>query len=424
MKVLLVGSGGREHALGWKIAQSPLLTHLYLAPGNPGLNALGEPIDVNVDNIDEIVSVARALAVDLVVVGPEAPLAAGISDRLSEAGIPCFGPSAAAARLESSKAFMKEIAAAVDAPTAGFKAFKAAAAAKAHLRSTRPPFVVKADGLAAGKGVIIASTLADADAAVDEILGGSLGVAGSEIIIEEFLHGEEVSFFVLTDGEHAIPLIAVQDHKRAFDGDKGPNTGGMGAYAPAAVFTDRIRQQTMSRIIEPVIAEMKSRGTPFKGVLFAGLMIDDDGPKLIEFNARFGDPECQVMMRLLKSDLLPALYSCATGVRHRLSLEWTNEACALVVMAANGYPGAYSKGTEIEGVDLANARDGVVIFQAGTKEAGGRLVANGGRVLNVSATGPTIGDAVRRAYDGVASINWPGGYFRRDIAWRALVKHS
>lgn len=340
MKVLLVGGGGREHALGWKIAQSPLLTRLYLAPGNPGLNRLGEPIAVAADDIDGIVAAALAKAVDLVVVGPEAPLAAGLADRLEAASIACFGPSAAAARLESSKVFMKEVARAAGAPSADFARFRDKGAAKAQLRRMTPPYVVKADGLASGKGVIIAETLAEADEAVEAIMGGALGEAGAEIVIEEFLDGEEASFFVISDGERVLPLIAAQDHKRAYDGDKGPNTGGMGAYAPAPVFTDFVREQTMTRIIEPVIAEMRRRGTPYRGVLFAGLMVSREGPKLIEFNARFGDPECQGLMRLLKSDLLPILQDAAIGSLKTRALDWSSDASAVVVMAAKGYPGA------------------------------------------------------------------------------------
>ncbi|MGE0183805.1 MAG: phosphoribosylamine--glycine ligase [Parvularculaceae bacterium] len=420
MKVLLVGGGGREHALGWKIAQSPLLTQLYLAPGNPGLNRLGEPLGIKTEDIDGILAAARSRNVDLVVVGPEAPLAAGLADRLTEAGIACFGPQASAARLESSKAFMKEIADAVGAPTAAFARFDDARAAKAYLREQNPPFVVKADGLAAGKGVIIAETLSEAEKAVDDLFGGALGDAGSVIVIEEFLEGEEASFFAISDGETVVPMIAAQDHKRAFDGDRGPNTGGMGAYSPAQIFTDAVREATMTRIIKPVIAEMAKRGAPYKGVLFAGLMIGPDGPKLIEFNARFGDPECQVMMRLLKSDILPVLHAAATGALDGCALEWSDDACALIVMASKGYPGSYGKGSIIRDVDKAEDCESVIVFHAGTKEANGALLADGGRVLNVTASGPTIRDAVERAYEGVEHIDWPEGFFRRDIGWRAL----
>ena len=420
MKVLLVGGGGREHALGWKIAQSPLLTRLYLAPGNPGLNALGEALGVNADDIDGIVEAARSRCVDLVVVGPEGPLAAGLADRLEAAGIACFGASAAAARLESSKAFMKEIAGAAGVPTAAYARFERAADAKDYLRRQEPPYVVKADGLAAGKGVIIAETLNEAEAAVDDLFGGALGEAGKIIVIEEFLDGEEASFFAISDGETVLPLIAAQDHKRAYDGDKGPNTGGMGAYSPAPVFTDAVRDATIKRIVEPAIKEMARRGTPFRGVLFAGLMISAAGPKLIEFNVRFGDPECQVMMRLMKSDILPVLHAAATGSLQDRRLEWSDDACALVVMAAKGYPGDYEKGSIIRGVEAAERCDGVIVFHAGTKRTDGALAANGGRVLNVSACGATIRDAVERAYRGVAEIDWPAGFCRRDIGWRAL----
>jgi phosphoribosylamine--glycine ligase len=420
VKVLLVGGGGREHALGWKIAQSPLLTRLYLAPGNPGLNRLGEALSVAAEDLDGIVAAAREKAVDLVVVGPEAPLAAGLADRLADASIPCFGPSAAAARLEASKSFMKDVAAAAGVPTAAFARFTAMSEAKAHLRRIAPPYVLKADGLAAGKGVIIAETLSEADEGVEAIMGGALGPAGAEIVIEEFLEGEEASFFVISDGERAIPLIAAQDHKRAFDGDKGPNTGGMGAYAPAPVFTPTVREQTMARIIDPVIAEMRRRGAPFRGVLFAGLMITREGPKLIEFNVRFGDPECQALMRLLKSDLLPILHDAATGALRPRALDWSVDSAAAVVLAARGYPGPYEKGSRIAGVDAAQRCDGVVVFHAGTADDGGGLKSSGGRVLAVTATGRTIRDAVERAYNGVSCIDWPEGYCRRDIGWRAL----
>ncbi len=420
MKVLLVGGGGREHSLGWKIAQSPLLTRLYLAPGSPGLNVLGEPLGISADDIDGIVKAAWSIGVDLVVVGPEAALAAGLADRLAEVAIPCFGPNAAAAELESSKGFMKEVATSVGAPTAAFERFDDVDRAKAYLRTRRAPFVVKADGLAAGKGVIIAATLDEADSAVESLLGGALGDAGREIVIEDYLEGEEASFFVITDGASALPMIAVQDHKRAYDGDKGPNTGGMGAYAPAPVFTDDVCEKTMQRIIEPVIAEMARRGRPFKGVLFAGLMIGEDGPRLIEFNARFGDPECQVMMRLLNSDILPVLFAAATGALEGHRLDWSRESCALVVIASKGYPGAYSRGSQIHGLDEAARCEGVVVFHAGTKQRDGALVADGGRVLNVTACGPSIRDAVERVYEGVEKIDWPEGFYRRDIAWRAL----
>ena len=421
MKVLLVGGGGREHALGWKIAQSPALSKLYLAPGNPGLKPLGETLRLAADDCQGIVAAAVDYAVDLVVIGPEAPLAAGLADRLAEKGVPAFGPTRAAARLETSKAFAKDVCASAGAPTARYGRFCEAAAAKDFLRARSSPYVIKADGLAAGKGVVIAETLKDADAAVDTMLSGRFGAAGAEIVIEEFMTGEEASFFAFTDGEAILPLVAAQDHKRAFDGDKGPNTGGMGAYSPAPVFTDEIRERTMTRIIAPVVKEMARRGAPYRGVLYVGLMIEGGTARVVEFNARFGDPECQVLMRRLKSDILPALYAAATGRLAGETLEWSDEAAALVVLAADGYPGKYRKGSPIKGVEEANALPGVVVFHAGTEEKDGALLADGGRVLNVTATAATIREAVERAYHGVDAIDWTEGFCRRDIGWRALA---
>ena len=420
VKVLLVGGGGREHALGWKIAQSPLLSKLYLAPGSPGLNPLGEALSISADDVDAIVAAAVEISVDLVVVGPEAPLAAGLADRLADAGIACFGPSAAATRLESSKAFMKDVCAACGAPTAAYETFEEAAAAKSFLRTLPSPYVVKADGLAAGKGVVIARTLDDADAAVDDMFAGRFGAAGARIVIEEFMEGEEASFFAICDGERVAPLIGAQDHKRAFDGDRGPNTGGMGAYSPTPAFTEAVRDRAMREIVEPIVKEMRRRDAPFVGVVYAGLMIKDGAPRLIEINARFGDPECQVLMRLLRSDLLPVLAEAAAGRLEKTALDWRDEAAAVVVMAADGYPGAYDKGASLDGLEDAETVDGVTVFHAGVAERSGRLVADGGRVLNVTATAPSLEQAVRRAYDGVSRISFPGGFYRRDIAWRAL----
>jgi phosphoribosylamine--glycine ligase len=418
VKVLLVGGGGREHALGWKIAQSPVLTKLFLAPGNSGLKPLGETLALAAEDVDGLV--AAASRADLVVVGPETPLALGLADRLAAAGVPCFGPVAAAARLESSKAFMKEIATRAGAPTAAYGRFRDAAPARAFLRKMAPPYVVKADGLAAGKGVVVAETLKEAENAVDAMLGGRFGAAGAEIVIEEFLAGEEASFFVLADGETVLPFGAAQDHKRAFDGDTGPNTGGMGAYSPAPVFTPEVERATLEKIIRPVLAEMRAAGAPYRGVLFAGLMITADGPKLVEFNARFGDPECQTLMRRLKSDILPLLHAAATGTLAGAGAEWSSDAAALVVLAADGYPGAYRKGSRIRGVAAAERLPSVVVFHAGTEERDGALIAAGGRVLNVTATGATIAEAVGRAYAGVAAIDWPEGFYRRDIGRRAI----
>ena len=424
LKVLLVGGGGREHALGWKILQSPILSDLFLAPGNPGPNQFGRPIDAGDQDLDIIVDFVAKNSVDLVVVGPEAPLAAGLGDRLRDAGIACFGPDKAAAQLEASKSFMKDVCAVAGAPTAAYAKFDDGDGAKAYLRTQPAPYVIKADGLAAGKGVVIAETLEVADETIDDMLGGRFGDASSQIVIEEFMTGEEASFFALTDGKNVLPMIAAQDHKRAFDGDTGPNTGGMGAYAPAPVFNDVVRRRCMDEIVTPVVEEMAARGTPYVGVIYAGLMIENDRPRLIEINARFGDPECQILMRLLKSDLLPVLHAAATGTLADHKLQWSDEAAALVVLATDGYPGAYEKGSTIKGVDVANAKDGVEIFHAGTKEVDNTLTANGGRVLNVTATGTDIATAVARAYDGVKSIDWPDGFYRTDIAWRALKRQS
>jgi len=424
VNVLLIGGGGREHALGWKIAQSPRLSKLYVAPGNPGLHHIGAHLAIDAADIEAVLTAARDKAIDLVVIGPEAPLAAGLGDALRAVGIACFGPDKAAARLETSKSFMKEVCAGAGAPTAAYGNFTEAGEAKAFLRAQRPPFVIKADGLAAGKGVVIAEDLAAADAAVDDMLAGKFGAAGQEILIEEFMRGEEASFFALSDGRHVLPMIAAQDHKRAFDGDKGPNTGGMGAYAPAPVFTTAVYERAMRDIIEPVVREMRARGAPYRGVLYAGLMIEDERPRLVEFNARFGDPECQILMRLLRSDVLPVLYAAATGALEGCELGWSDDAAALVVMAARGYPGAYEKGSLIKGVEAAEALAGVVVFHAGAKEEDGALLADGGRVLNVTATGASIREAVARAYEGVDAIDWPDGFYRRDIGWRALERET
>ncbi len=420
MKVLLVGGGGREDALGWKIAQSPELSKLYLAPGGPGLNHIGDKLSISATDVEALADFAAEKRLDLVVVGPEAPLAAGLGDALRKRGIACFGPNREAAQLETSKCFMKEICAAVGAPTAAYGRFTDAAPAKAFLREQAAPYVIKADGLAAGKGVVIAETLEDADAAVDEMLAGRFGEAGAAIVIEEFMTGEEASFFAITDGDAIVPLIAAQDHKRAFDGDKGPNTGGMGAYSPAPVFTQTVRERAMQEIITPVVAEMRRRGTPYIGVLYAGLMIENERPRLVEFNARFGDPECQLLMRRMQSDLLPILHKSASASLAGYDIEWRDEAAALVVMAAKGYPGDYEKGSEINGIDDANEKPGVIVFHAGTKMQDGKLLANGGRVLNVTATGKDIREAVARAYQGVDAIDWPEGFYRKDIGWRAL----
>jgi phosphoribosylamine--glycine ligase len=423
MKILVVGSGGREHALGWKLAQSPLVSELISAPGNPGLAALGRTVPIKADDAKEIAALAMREQVDLVVIGPEAAAAAGLADRLRQVGVACFGPTQAAAELESSKAFMKDFCGRHGVPTAEYKVFDDAIHAKAYLGDREPPFVIKADGLAAGKGVVIAETRREADAAIDEILFlRKFGTAGQRIVIEDFLPGEEASFFALCDGETAVPLVAAQDHKRAYDGDKGPNTGGMGAYSPAPIFTEAVRDQTMERIILPTLRGMKAEGRPFVGVLFAGLMITPDGPKLIEFNVRFGDPECQTMMRRLKSDFAPALLAAAKGqLASAPPLEWDPRPAVTVVYAAQGYPDEPLKGSVIRGLTDADSVSNVVVFHAGTRlDADGTLRADGGRVLNVTAVGDDLKQAVARAYEAVNRIDWPGGFCRRDIAWRAL----
>ena len=424
MNILLLGSGGREHALAWKIAGSPLLTKLWCAPGNAGIAREAECVALDIGDHAAVIAFCKAHTIDFVVVGPEAPLAAGIVDDLAAAGIKAFGPSKAAAQLESSKGFTKDLCKANAIPTAAYERFNDAAKAKAYIRAHGAPIVVKADGLAAGKGVVVAATLAEAEAAIDMMLGGGLGAAGAEAVVEEFLEGEEASFFVLCDGDNALALAAAQDHKRAFDGDKGPNTGGMGAYSPAPVMTDAMCKRTMDEIIRPTLQAMKAKGMPFRGVLFAGLMITASGPKLIEYNARFGDPETQVLMLRLMSDLLPALLASCDGQLGHFDLRWYPDPALTVVMAANGYPGDYARGTLIEGLAEAATIEGVEIFHAGTKSDGDRVLANGGRVLNITATGTTVREAQGRAYQAVDRIRWPEGFCRRDIGWQAVVRET
>ncbi len=422
MRVLVVGGGGREHALCWTIAASPLVETLFCAPGNAGIAADAVCVPVQAEDLDGILDFARRQRIDFVVVGPEAPLVAGLVDRLEEAGIKAFGPTAAAARLEGSKAFTKELCARHGIPTASYGRFRDPEAAKAFLEDHPLPIVVKADGLAAGKGVAIAETHDAALAAAREMLtGGRFGAAGEEIVIEEFLTGEEASFFALVDGETALPLAAAQDHKRAGDGDTGPNTGGMGAYSPAPVVTEEIAERVMARIVRPTVAAMKEEGAPFKGVLYAGLMIEDGEPRLLEYNVRFGDPECQALMVRLASDLLPALIASADGVLDMFDLRWHDDAALTVVMASKGYPDAYEKGSAIGGLDASSAIDGVTVFHAGTKEDGGTIRAAGGRVLGITALAPSIAEAQILAYRAVDAIDWPGGFCRRDIGARAIT---
>ncbi|MFZ1989995.1 MAG: phosphoribosylamine--glycine ligase [Alphaproteobacteria bacterium] len=420
MHILVVGSGGREHALAWKAKRSPLVTRLTSVPGNAGMAELGSCASIDPTDAPAIVAYCRKEKVDFVIIGPDAALAAGVADALDAAGIASFGPTQAAARIESSKSFAKALCAEAGIPTSASRVFTSASPAKAYLRELPPPYVVKADGLALGKGVIVAPTLGEADKAIDDMLGGAFGAAGKEIVIEEFLDGQEVSFFALSDGENVLPLIAAQDHKRAFDGDQGPNTGGMGSYSPVPVFGEEARAQTLTRIMEPAIATLGKRGTPYRGVLYAGLMMTKSGPKVFEFNARFGDPECQVMMVLLKSDLMPALLATHSGTLDHERLEWHDGAAMTVVMATRGYPGGYEKGSVIRGLDRAKAHAGVTVFHAGTAMRDSNVVASGGRVLNVTARGATLREARERAYGAIGDIDWPEGFYRRDIGWRAL----
>lgn len=424
MNLLLIGSGGREHALAWKLSASPLCDRLFIAPGNPGTAACGENVALDVADHAAVVTFCRDRAIDLVVVGPEAPLVAGLVDDLAEAGIKAFGPRKAAAQLEGSKAFTKELCREFGIPTAAFARFTDEAAARAHVREAGAPIVVKADGLAAGKGVVVAETVREAEEAIAMMFGGGLGAAGTEVVIEECLVGEEASFFAIADGKTAIPLASAQDHKRVFDGDRGPNTGGMGAYSPAPVMTPALEREVMERIILPTVAGLAARGTPYVGVLYAGLMITAQGPKLIEYNARFGDPECQVLMPRMKSDLVPVMLAACAGMLSDVDVRWWDDAALTVVMATKGYPGAVEKGSVIRGIAEAEALDDVIVFHAGTKDDGGRIVANGGRVLNITATGRTVKEAQTRAYEAVARIDWPEGFCRSDIGWRAVAREE
>ena len=420
VNLLLLGSGGREHALAWKLAQSPLTGRFFAAPGNPGIAERAECVALDIADHAAVVAFCEANAIDFVVVGPEAPLVAGIVDDLAAAGIAAFGPSKAAAQLEGSKAFTKALCDEANIPTARYRRFDDASAALAYVRAEGAPIVVKADGLAAGKGVTVAATVAEAEAAVADCFAGAHGAAGASVVIEECLIGEEASFFALTDGDAIVPLATAQDHKRAHDGDTGPNTGGMGAYSPAPAMTPALVERTLAEIIRPTVAAMKARGTPFRGILYAGLMLTAEGPKLIEYNVRFGDPETQALMLRLDSDLLPLLVASAKGGLAGMSAEWSDDAALTVVMAAQGYPGTYAKGTAIGGIAAADALPGVKVFQAGTARTDGRLIATGGRVLNVSARGATIAEAQARAYAGIAAIDWPDGFWRTDIGARAV----
>ncbi len=423
MRILVVGGGGREHALCWAISASPLCTKLYCAPGNAGIAQVAECIKVGTEDIPGQVALAQRLKIDFVVIGPDAPLVAGMADGFTAAGIKVFGPSKKAAQLEGSKSFTKELCRRHNIPTAAYERFTDVALAEAYIKAEGAPIVVKADGLAAGKGVIVAETVDQALEAVRDMLSGNrFGAAGAAVVIEEFMEGEEVSLFALSDGEHVLPLVGAQDHKRAFDGDKGPNTGGMGAYSPVPLLDAAMTERALREIVLPTVRAMKAEGIPFKGVLYAGLMIDKNGPRLVEYNCRFGDPECQVLMMRLKSDIVPALMACADGGLKHFDLRWSDETALTVILATKGYPDAYQKGSEIKNLAAAGKVEGVEIFHAGTNADGARILANGGRVLNVSAMAPTVEEARNRAYRAVDLIDWPEGFCRRDIAWRAVAR--
>ncbi len=420
MNILILGSGGREHALAWAVKQNPKTDRLIVAPGNAGIAMLAECADIDIMDGAAVVAFCAENAIDFVIVGPEAPLAAGVADATRAAGVLTFGPSAAAARLEASKAFTKEICDASGAPTAAYARFTDAAAAREYVTAQGAPIVIKADGLAAGKGVVVAMTLPEALEAINDMFGGSFGAAGAEVVIEEFMTGEEASFFILTDGVTALPIGTAQDHKRVGDGDTGPNTGGMGAYSPAPCLTDAIADRAMREIVLPTIAEMSRRGTPYQGVLFAGLMIKDGQGRLVEYNCRFGDPETQVLMMRLGAQALDLLLACAEGRLDAARVNWADDHALTVVMAAQGYPGAYAKGSVIGGLDALPEDSFNMLFHAGTAARDGAVVANGGRVLNVTARGATLAEAQSRAYAMADQVDWPEGFYRRDIGWRAL----
>ncbi|POO57069.1 phosphoribosylamine--glycine ligase [Agrobacterium rosae] len=422
MKVLLIGSGGREHALAWKIAQSPRLTQLFTAPGNPGIAEHATLVTLDVEDHAAVITFAKENEIEFVIVGPEAPLVAGLADDLRAAGIATFGPSKAAAQLEGSKGFTKDLCARYDIPTGAYQRFKTAEPAKEYVRQQGAPIVIKADGLAAGKGVTVAMTEAEALSAIDDCFDGAFGSAGAEVVVEAFLDGEEASFFCLSDGKTALALATAQDHKRVGDGDTGPNTGGMGAYSPAPVMTPEMVERTMKEIIEPTISGMAKDGNPFSGVFFAGLMITQKGPELIEYNVRFGDPECQVLMMRLKSDLLPILHATATGTLNQVTAEWRDDAALTVVLASKGYPASYDKNTPI--AHIPDAREDAKVFHAGTALKDGQLVATGGRVLNVTAFGKTVTEAQARAYTLAEEVKWDNGFSRSDIGWLAVAREK
>ena len=420
MNILILGSGGREHALAWAALQNPKCDRLIVAPGNAGIAMIAECASFDINDGGTVVQFAEENAVDFVIIGPEAPLAAGVADDLRGAGILVFGPSQAAAQLEASKRFTKEVCDAAGAPTAAWARFDASGPARDYIRAQGAPIVVKADGLAAGKGVIVAMDDATALAAVDDMFSGEFGAAGAEVVIEAFMEGEEASFFVLCDGEIVLPIGTAQDHKRVGTGDTGPNTGGMGAYSPAPVMTDAVVEATLAQIVRPTMAEMVRRGTPFQGVLFVGLMIEHGQPRLVEYNVRFGDPECQCLMMRLGAQALDLMLACAQGRLDQAQVNWADDHAMCVVLAANGYPGPYAKGDVISGLDSLPGDSFTMMFHAGTAEADGTIVAQGGRVLGATARGIDLAQARNRAYGLVDGVTWPGGFCRRDIGWRAL----
>lgn len=420
MNILILGAGGREHSLAWAVKQNPKCDRLLVAPGNAGISAIAECADINILDGGAVATFAEENAIDFVIIGPEAPLASGVADRLRSAGFLVFGPSQEAAQLEASKSFTKAICDAANAPTAAYAHFTNADAARDYIKEQGAPIVVKADGLAAGKGVIVAMTEEEALTAIDDMFDGSFGEAGTEVVIEEFMEGEEASFFVLCDGETILPVGTAQDHKRAFDGDTGPNTGGMGAYSPAPVMTAEVTQKALDEIIAPTMAEMRKRGTPFQGVLFCGLMIAKGQARLVEYNVRFGDPECQCLMMRLGGQILDLLLACAEQRLAEAKVNWADDYALTIVMASNGYPGAYDKGTVIKGLDQQPEDSFHMVFHAGTARKNGQITASGGRVLNVTARGETLAEAHEKAYAMAHGIDWDGGFYRSDIGWRAL----
>ncbi|MFC3528275.1 phosphoribosylamine--glycine ligase [Paracoccus mangrovi] len=420
MNILILGSGGREHALAWAIRQNPKCDRLFVAPGNAGMEPLARLAALDILSGPEVIGFCEENAIDLVVIGPEAPLAAGVADDLRAAGILVFGPSKAAAQLEASKAFTKEVCDACGAPTAAWARFDALAPAQDYVARMGAPIVIKADGLAAGKGVTVAMTEAEAQAALEDAFGGAFGAAGAEVVIEEFMAGEEASFFILCDGTDCLPIGTAQDHKRVGDGDTGPNTGGMGAYSPAPVLTQAIQDAVMAEIVRPTVAEMARRGMPFQGVLYAGLMIEDGRARLVEYNVRFGDPECQVLMMRLGAQALDLILACAEGRLGETAVNWAEDHALTVVLAANGYPGSYEKGSHIGGLEALDEDSSHMVFHAGTARVDGAVLATGGRVLAATGRGATLAEAHTRAYALADAIDWPGGFYRRDIGWRAL----